>query len=144
MCFFCAFESYEQATASYFPTGDSAIIHLNIILDNTDAKLIFTPVEMITKSARIEFATIFYDKHLTAIVGNELHRPIDLLSRAFTATRDRTPHLTERMLLLQVQRDGSDEQYLPSVDQRRRQLTKFDPSFSPLTKPNRRFKFNNN
>ena len=63
--------------------------------------------------------------------------PIDLLSRAFTATRDRTPHLTERMLLLQVQRDGSDEQYLPSVDQRRRQLTKFDPSFSPLTKPNR-------
>ena len=81
-----AFESYEQATASYFPTGDSAIIHLNIILDNTDAKLIFTPVEMITKSARIEFATIFYDKHLTNATLK--HSPSDPKLAAPTCNRE--------------------------------------------------------
>ena len=49
-------------------------------------------------------------------------RPIDLLSRALRATRDgRTLHLTERMLLLQVQRDGEEPAYLPLVDEKQRQ-----------------------
>jgi hypothetical protein len=49
-------------------------------------------------------------------------RPIDLLSRALRATRDgRTLHLTERMLLLQVQRDGEEPAYLPLVDEKQHQ-----------------------
>jgi hypothetical protein len=49
--------------------------------------------------------------------------PIDLLSRALLATRDRRPHLTERMLLLEVQGDGSTEEedlFLPRVDRLRK------------------------
>ena len=67
---------------------------------------------------------------------NSAAAPIDLLSRALLATRNRAPHLTERMLLLQVQRDGSEEseQFLPIVDHHRRQQLKHHPSFSPLKK----------
>ena len=52
--------------------------------------------------------------------------PIDLLSRAFMATKNQKLNLTERMLLLEVQRDGSEDTYLPLVDEklRKRQLRK--------------------
>ena len=71
--------------------------------------------------------------------------PIDLVSRALLAMRDRSPHLSERMLLLQVQRDGSTEEenlFLPHVDYARKiklqkklqkQLrSQSTPMFSPL------------
>ena len=69
--------------------------------------------------------------------------PIDLVSRALLAMRDRSPHLSERMLLLQVQRDGSTEEenlFLPHVDYERKiklqkklkKQLRSTPMFSPL------------